>query len=157
MIKQAIEKIEKELKSFKGGKGEAVMKNRCAEVLKAFCEQNEEFAQAVVQMDRTFSDCLSAIWKKFNNKARTDGISDLDAFKTMVQFYFPSAGVHFAITVDVEANEPVETFDVPQATANDTEDTENDTEDTEVNEAPEQATKAEPKKKSLNFNLDDFI
>lgn len=160
MKTQAIEKINKELKEFKGGKGESVMKSRCAEVLKAFCEQNEEFAQAVVQTDRTLSDCISAIWKKYNNKAKTDGISDLEAFKTMVQFYFPGAGVHFAITVDVEANEPVETFDAPANTAKADEpdnDDEDDDEETEQEEPAAAPAPKEEKKKSLSFNLDDFI
>lgn len=164
MKTQAIEKINKELKGFKGGKGENVMKSRCAEVLKSFCEQNEEFAQAVVQTDRTLSDCISAIWKKYNNKTRTDGISDLDAFKTMVQFYFPGAGVHFAITVDVEANEPVETFDAPANTAepNEPDDDEDDDGENEDDEAEQEEPAAAPapkaeKKKSLSFNLDDFI
>ncbi|HNX65190.1 MAG TPA: Cas9 inhibitor AcrIIA9 family protein [Oscillospiraceae bacterium] len=165
MIAQAIEKINKELKEFKGGQGQKAqcadtMKSRCADILKSFCEQNEEFAQAVVQTDRTLSDCISAVVNKFWNKARKDGISDLEAFKTMGQFYFPGSGVHCTMTIDVEANEPVETFDVPANTAEaDEPDDINDDDDEEAEQeepAVAPAPKAE-KKKSLSFNLDDFI
>lgn len=166
MKTQAIEKINKELKEFKGGQGQKAqcaetMKIRCAEILKSFCEQNEEFAQAVVQTDRTLSDCISAIVNKYWHKARKDGISDLEAFKTMGQLYFPGSGVHCTLTIDVEANEPVETFDAPANTAepNEPDDDEDDSEDNEAEQeepAAAPAPKAE-KKKSLSFNLDDFI
>jgi len=42
MTTQAIEKIDQELKDFKGDKYAMVMKDRCSEVLKNFCQQDEE-------------------------------------------------------------------------------------------------------------------
>lgn len=104
MIKKALEKIDTELKEFKGDQCENVMKDRCAEVLKNFCQQDEEFAQAVVQTDKTLSDALKAVVEKYTKQTRTQGISDLDAFKEIVSFYFPEAGINFSMTIDLCAS-----------------------------------------------------
>ena len=47
--KQALEKLDKEYQDFKGNKYEEAVKKDVADVLRDFCQQNEEFAQAVVQ------------------------------------------------------------------------------------------------------------
>jgi len=101
MTTQPLEKINQELKSFKGDKYAMVMKDRCSEVLKNFCQQDEEFAQAVVQTDKTFSDCMAEVVKKIKGN---NGISDLDAFKEIVSFYFPGAGINFSMTIDLCAS-----------------------------------------------------
>jgi len=98
MYNQALEKINKELKEFKGDKYAMVMKDRCSEALINFCQQDEEFAQAVVQTDKTFSDCMIEVVKKIKGNS---GISDLDAFKEIVAFYFPGAGINFSMTIDL--------------------------------------------------------
>jgi len=101
MTTQALEKINQELKSFKGDKYAMVMKDRCSEALINFCQQDEEFAQAVVQTDKTFSDCMAEVVKKVK---ANNGISDLDAFKEIVAFYFPGAGINFSMTIDLCAS-----------------------------------------------------
>lgn len=58
---QAIEKISAELKTFKGGNNEKVISQSVADALKTFCEQDDEFAQAIVQSDKTLSDCCAEI------------------------------------------------------------------------------------------------
>lgn len=117
MKEQAIQKIEKELKEFKGGQCENVMKDRCAEVLISFCNQDEEFAQAVVQCNKTFSDALKSVVDKYKSQTRTQGISDLDAFKTLVAFYFPGAGINFSMTIDLCAAVRDNNITVSQSTA----------------------------------------
>ncbi len=96
---QAIEKIEKELKAFKGGNNERVISQSVADVLKTFCEQEDEFAQAIVQSDKTLSDCCVEILKGVGN-----GISDLEAYKKAVKFYFSTADVQFKMTIDLCGN-----------------------------------------------------
>lgn len=63
--------------------------------LLSFCEQDEEFAQAVAQ-GGSFKDCMDAV-------ARGVGISisDLDAYKRAVQFYFPGAEIRCSMTIDL--------------------------------------------------------
>ena len=131
MTIRAIEKIEKELKEFKGDKYAMVMKDRCSEVLKNFCQQDEEFAQAIVQTDKTFSDCMAEVVKKIKGN---QGISDLDAFKEIVAFYFPGAGINFSMTIDLCASVK-KNITVSQSTA------------------PAEP----PKKNALNISLDDLL
>lgn len=128
MTTQALEKINQELKSFKGDKYAMVMKDRCSEALINFCQQDEEFAQAVVQTDKTFSDCMAEVVKKVK---ANNGISDLDAFKEIVAFYFPGAGINFSMTIDLCASVK-KNITVSQSTA------------------PE-------KKTALNISLDDLL
>jgi len=128
MTTQALEKIGQEIKDFKGDKYAMVMKDRCSEALKNFCQQDEEFAQAVVQTDKTFSDCMAEVVKKVKGN---NGISDLDAFKEIVSFYFPGAGINFSMTIDLCASVK-KNITVSQSTA------------------PE-------KKTALNISLDDLF
>ena len=66
------------------------------EVLKTFCEQNEEFAQAVLQTDRTFAECAeNAV------KGAGGSISDIEVYRRAVRFYFKGADVHFNMTIDL--------------------------------------------------------
>jgi len=65
------------------------------EALLSFCGQDEEFAQAVVQ-GGSFKDCMDAVAKGVGVS-----ISDLDAYKRAVQFYFPGAEIRYEMTVDL--------------------------------------------------------
>ena len=98
---QAVEKLEQEAKVFQGNKYESVMKTAVKEALESFCRQSGEFAQAVVQ-GGTFAECMKAVAKGCGS-----AISDLEAFRRAVRFYFPGADVKFHMTVnlcaDVEA------------------------------------------------------
>ena len=57
MLEQAIKKIDKELKEFNAGSKETAVSRYVADTLKSFCIQEPEFAQAIVQNDKTLSDC----------------------------------------------------------------------------------------------------
>ena len=102
---QAAEKLNKEIKDIKGQK-EGVMKTSVKETLLSFCAQDEEFGQAVVQ-GGSFADCMSAVAKGVGNS-----ISDLDAYRRAVQFYFPGAKICVNMTIDLigdarkESDEP---------------------------------------------------
>lgn len=91
---QAIKKLEVEQKGVSGQK-ERAMLSAVAAQLKSFCRQDEEFAQAVVQ-GGTLGECLKKVAAGIGSS-----ISDLDAYKKAVQFYFPGAEVHMELNIDL--------------------------------------------------------
>lgn len=95
---KAIDKLEAESKEKLSGSKEMAMKAAVLEALKDFCEQDEEFAQAVVQ-GGSFKDCMSTVAKGVGSS-----ISDLEAYKKAVQFYFRGADVRFKMEIDVCPN-----------------------------------------------------
>ncbi len=99
MVDQAIKKLREEAKSGKFDRYGAVMKTAVREALEAFCRQDGEFAQAVVQ-GGSFSDCMAAVAKKVQGGA----ISDMEAFGEAVRFYFPGAGIDVKMTIDLCAS-----------------------------------------------------
>lgn len=95
MLTKAIEKLNEESEKVSGQK-EEVVSAYVLDVLKKFCEQEPEFAQAIVQTDKTFADCLTEILKGTENC-----ISDLKVCEKAAQFYFPGAKVNFKMTIDL--------------------------------------------------------
>ena len=98
---QAKRKLEAEKGSGSYDRYASAMKSAVCEALDGFCRQDAEFAQAVVQ-GGTFAECMKAVAKGCGS-----AISDLEAFRRAVRFYFPGADVKFHMTVnlcaDVEA------------------------------------------------------
>lgn len=90
---KALSKLKEELPGIKGQK-ESVMKKAVAEALESFCRQDEAFAKAVAE-GGSFSDCMKAV-----AKGTGSSISDLEAYRKAVRFYFPQADVRFAMTVE---------------------------------------------------------
>ena len=81
-----------------------VMKKDVAAALLNFCEQDEEFAQAVAQ-GGSFKDCMAAVAKKVTGGS----ISDMTAFGEAVRFYFPGADIRVKMTIDLCASVDQET------------------------------------------------
>lgn len=94
MKTQAIQKIQDELGKYKGNLYGNAMKIYVAEKLQDFCQQNEEFAQAVVQ-GGSFTDCMQAVI----DKTRGNYISDLDVCRAAAEFYFPGCVVDFHMEI----------------------------------------------------------
>ena len=90
----AIEKIKEGRKAVSGSK-ERVMAPAVAEALMSFCNQDAEFAQAVEQ-GGSFTECMKAVASGIGQS-----ISDIDAYKKAVQFYFPGAQVRMQLTIDL--------------------------------------------------------
>lgn len=129
MTKEAIKKLSEEKKEFKGGRCATVMMPAVYNALVNFCEQDEEFAQAVAQNKKTFSDCLASV-----AKGAGEAISDIEAYKKAVRFYFPGADIKCTMAIDLVG-----------AAASDT-------------PPIELISNAEPPKKSvLNMSLDDLF
>ena len=102
MTDMAIAKLDKELKQLKGSKNLdskiSTMMEAVHDALVEFCRQTEEFAQAVVQ-GGSFDQCMVAVAKGVGSS-----ISDLDAYRRAVQFYFPGADIRVKMTVNLMAS-----------------------------------------------------
>ena len=94
MKSEAIAKIKAESAAYKGDRYGAAMKMYIAGRLEDFCQQNEEFAQAVVQGGK-FEDCMKAV----SGKVKGNVISDFDACAAAAQFYFPGCVVEFQMQI----------------------------------------------------------
>lgn len=91
---QAVKKLTDEKGKVAGNK-EKAMAGAVYAAIKDFCLQDEEFAQAVVQ-GGSFVDCMKKVAAGVGQS-----ISDLDAYKKAVQFYFPGAEVTMQLTIDL--------------------------------------------------------
>ena len=110
---QAAEKLDKEAAKVTGRK-EMVMRDEVKNALLEFCRQDEKFAQAVVQ-GGSFPDCMKAVAKDVGNS-----VSDLEAYRKAVSFYFPGADIQMTMRINLCASvegtpaAPVETEDAPR-------------------------------------------
>ena len=93
-LEQAREKLKKELPGVSGQK-EGAVKLYVMEALLRFAEQDEEFAQAIVQ-GGSFRDCVAAVCKGVGNS-----ISDLEACRRAAAFYFPGSTVRFEMHIEL--------------------------------------------------------
>ena len=107
-VSKAIEKIEGGLSSVKGQK-EGVVKRPVADALISFCRQQEEFAQAVVQSEKTFADCVAHVVKGCGK-----ALSDIEAYRKAVGFWFPGAVVDMVLTIRMSEFEEPEKEAVPE-------------------------------------------
>lgn len=111
---QALKKLADGKKAGKYDRYANAMKEAVHDALLTFCKQDGEFAQAVVQ-GGTFEDCMKAVAKNCGSS-----ISDLEAFRRAVRFYFPGADVQFHMTVNlcasVETGEPEQAEDAKRKT-----------------------------------------
>ena len=90
----AVNKLTDEQKKVTGSK-ERAMSTAVFTAIKDFCLQESEFAQAVVQ-GGSFADCMKKVASGVGSS-----ISDLEAYKKAVQFYFPGAEVKMQLTIDL--------------------------------------------------------
>lgn len=92
---QALKKIQAEYKSGKYDRYGQVMKADVLRQIEDFIEQDDEFAQAVVQ-GGTFEDCMKAVAKSCGQ-----ALSDVEAYRRAAAFYFPGATVKMQLTIDL--------------------------------------------------------
>lgn len=93
---EAVKKLTEQDKEAKYDKYGAIMHGAVLEALCEFSRQNAEFAQAIVQTDKTLEGCLKHVAKGCGN-----GMSDFDAFSRAVDFYFSGAKISFKMLIDV--------------------------------------------------------
>ena len=93
---EAIKKLDDGVKAKQGRREAEAMKYAVAATLKDFCRQDAEFSQAVVQGGE-FTDCMKAV----AGKVKGGSISDIDAFRAAVAFYFPGATIRMQMAIDL--------------------------------------------------------
>ena len=94
--KEALEKIKAEFPKGAYSVRANAMKTAVRGALEDFIRQDGEFAQAVVQSKGTFCDCMEAVAHGVGSS-----ISDLEAYRRAVQFYFPGAEIRMTMTIDL--------------------------------------------------------
>ena len=94
-------KLEDENKAFKGGREAQAVRDYILKTLIYFADQEPRFAEVVCNTKRTFSECCAAVVHNAGGM-----ISDLDAYRRAVQFYFPSAEVEFVMNVKLTGAAP---------------------------------------------------
>ena len=101
-LSAALDKLgDEQVKAVKGQK-EHAMAGAVAGALRSFCRQSSEFSRAVAN-GGSFADCMAAVAKGVGHS-----ISDVDAYKKAVGFYFPGACIRVQMTIDLvgEAAKP---------------------------------------------------
>lgn len=98
---QALERLEKEYGAVTGTKAGA-MKKAVREALESFIRQDDEFAQAVAQ-GGSFAGCMAAVERGVGSS-----ISDMEAYRKAVQFYFRGAEVRMVMEIDLCPNRVAE-------------------------------------------------
>ena len=98
LASQAVTKLQAEKGKVSGNK-EKAMAGAVMEELKNFCIQNEEFARAVV-IGGGFDACMKKVAEGVGSS-----ISDLEAYKKAIQFYFPGAEVKMQLTINLGASD----------------------------------------------------
>ena len=101
----AIEKLENEIKEYKGDKYGDVVKPYVSNTLRKFCEDSEAFAEVFYKTKRTLSDCLKEVMKGCGN-----AISDIEVYRRVARFYFPNSEVEFLMQISITGEKPDENY-----------------------------------------------
>ena len=109
--------------TIKGRKEEAIS-SAVREALESFCDQEPEFEQAIEQSGKTFQECLKEVVNGCGSC-----LSDIEAYRRAVKFYFSTATVSFRMTIDLSGD----------------------------NGAAKPITMTENKKDTLSISLDDLL
>lgn len=88
--------------NIKGQKQKAIG-SAVAEALTSFCEQESEFEQAIEQSGKTFQECLNEVVSGCGSC-----LSDIEAYRRAVKFYFSTATVSFRMEIDLCSNNGAE-------------------------------------------------
>lgn len=96
MIERVKEKLENEMREKGLGSHAAAVRPAVHAQLLAFAEQDEEFAQAILDSDKTLNDCCKACVEGCGSS-----ISDLEVYRRMAAFYFPGATVEMSLTINL--------------------------------------------------------
>ena len=102
MKEEAVKKLDAELndKAAKWSQKAGAIKTVVHDALVTFCGQNEEFAQAVAQSEKT-------LWAVCEECVKNVGqsVSDLEVYRSAVAAYFPGAQVDCVMTVRMSEHE----------------------------------------------------
>ena len=135
-------KRQEEDKLFKGGRAAKSVQSYVLMTLLSFVDQEPRFAEVVCNTQRTFSECCAAV---VHNAGEV--LSDLEAYRRAVQFYFPNAEISFTMGVKLTGAPPTEAEMQAPATIKP---------ETASPNAPKHPTPKKPKKKAEKPAEDDM-
>jgi len=72
-------------------------------VISDACDQDERFAEVVYKFKRTLADCLKSAMKGVGSS-----ISDIDVYRSAIQFYFPNSEIHATVSIEITGEAPSE-------------------------------------------------
>lgn len=98
LIHNTEEKLKRESEGI-SDRYQKAMQSAVKTALLSFCKQESELAQAILESKQTFKDCMAAVAKDVKTS-----ISDLEAYRRAVQFYFPGADIDFCMKIDLCAS-----------------------------------------------------
>lgn len=101
----AIEKLETEIKEYKGNRYGDAVQPYVSNTLRKFCEDNETFAEVFYKTKRTLSDCLKEVMKGCGS-----AISDIEVYRRVARFYFPNSEVEFLMQISITGEKPDENY-----------------------------------------------
>lgn len=105
LLQQVMDKLNGELSDVKGNFAVDIMKQPVKDALISFCNQSDEFAQAVFNSTKSFKECMEAVAKDYKQ-----GISDYEAYRRAVKFYFPTAEIEFQMKIRTTQNDKILSF-----------------------------------------------
>ena len=104
IIAQAKEKINKEFETLGNiGKKEQAVSSYVHNILCDACDQSAEFASVIYMFKRSLKDCLVSIMKNTGN-----AVSDIDVYRSAIQFYFPNSEINCTTTITLMGEGPSE-------------------------------------------------
>lgn len=101
----AIEKLETEIKEYKGDRYGDAVKPYVSNTLRKFCEDNKAFAEVFYKTKHTLSDCLKEVMKGCGS-----AISDIEVYRRVARFYFPNSEVEFIMQISITGEKPDENY-----------------------------------------------
>lgn len=103
---KAMARLKVEAKAVKG-RYELAVKKEVIEALFCFIGQSDEFARAIEESSGNFGECLSAVVHDVRGS-----LSDIEAYRRAVNYYFPGAEVEMKMTIRMSKYEKEEEGEV---------------------------------------------
>ena len=88
--------IEKYFEEEIKGRKQSAIASAVRDALENFCDQEQEFEQAILQSGKSFQECLNSVVENCGSC-----LSDIEAYRRAVKFYFTTATVSFVMTIDL--------------------------------------------------------
>lgn len=105
LLQQVMDKLNNELADVKGNFAADIMKQSVKDALISFCNQSDEFAQTVLNSTKSFKECMEVVAKDYKQ-----GISDYEAYRRAVKFYFPTAEIEFQMKIRTTQHDKILSF-----------------------------------------------
>lgn len=99
LLKNAAEKLRREMKSKKVNEPATLIQDKVAEALDSFCRQEPKLAEAIINSKKTFAECCENILKDTKSEQY---ISDFKAYGRAVEFYIEGASVEFNMKIKLK-------------------------------------------------------